>query len=122
MNKQIEEMAKALLDSEVVIDGLDRAFARVRGVENSRFEKMARYLVDTQGYRKSTDVAMEIFEKVTQAIKKGTVEANQKIINSTTVLDFREILMHTGEMYAGYIGKSICEVFKKYESEGMQND
>lgn len=61
MNKQIEEMAKALLDSKVVIDGLDRAFARIHGVENSRFEKMARYLVETQGYRKSTDVARNIF-------------------------------------------------------------
>ena len=64
MNKQIEEMANALLDSKVVIDGLDRAFARIQGVENSRFEKMARYLVETQGYRKASDVAREIFEEI----------------------------------------------------------
>lgn len=51
------------------------------------------------------------------AIETGTTEATNKVVNSTKVLDFREILIHTGNMYAGCIGKAICEVIKKYTVE-----
>lgn len=53
------------------------------------------------------------------AIETGTAEANNKVVNSTTNLDFRDLLVHTGEMYAGCIGMAVCEVIKKYtEGEG----
>ena len=53
------------------------------------------------------------------AIEKGTKDANDRVITNTTLPDFREVLLHTGNMYAGCIGKAICEVIKKYtEGEG----
>ena len=70
----------------------------------------------------TADVAMDkqietIFREILIAIETGTTEATNIVVNSTTVLDFRKILIHTGEMYAGCIGKAICEVFKKYTEE-----
>lgn len=59
-----------------------------------------------------------LFNEINQALENGLAKANEVITNSTTVLDFREILLHTNEMCAGYIGKAICEVFKKYTEEG----
>ena len=58
-----------------------------------------------------------LFNEIAQALEKGVAEANEKIINSTKNLDFRDVLVHTGEMYAGHIGKNICEIFKKYTEE-----
>lgn len=72
--------------------------------------------IQEQGYRKASDVAREIFKEVMQALEKGVAEANKTILDKTRI--FTEELICTGEMYAGHIGKSICEVFKKYESEG----
>ena len=54
--KQIEEMAQAIFDSGVVIDGFDRAFRSVTGKDlpDSRFLKMAAHLHDA-GYRKQSE-------------------------------------------------------------------
>lgn len=53
------------------------------------------------------------------AIEKGTEEADDRVITKTTLLNFREILLRTGNMYAGCIGMAICKVIKKYtEGEG----
>jgi hypothetical protein len=55
------------------------------------------------------------------AIETGTTEATIKVINSTKILDFRAVLIHTGEMYSGCIGMAICQVIKKY-TEGCDGD
>ena len=55
-----------------------------------------------------------MIREIIVAIETGTAEANDKVINSTTNLDFRDLLVHTGEMYAGCIGMAICQVIKKY--------
>lgn len=59
-----------------------------------------------------------LFNEINEALEKGVAEANKTITNSTTVQPLRDVLLHTGEMYAGYIGKTIIEVFKKYTEEG----
>lgn len=65
--------------------------------------------------KQTEKILAEIFE----AIEIGTKEGNTKVVNSTTNLDFREVLLHTGEMYAGCIGMAICKVIKKYtEGDG----
>jgi hypothetical protein len=61
-----------------------------------------------------------MLSEILVAIETGTTEATIKIINSTTTLDFREVLIHTGEMYSGCIGMAICKVIKKY-TEGEDN-
>ena len=50
--KQIEEMARDILDSGVAIEGIDIVFAHIHGVKDSHFERMARYLITDKGYRK----------------------------------------------------------------------
>ena len=48
------------------------------------------------------------------AIETGTAKANNNVVNSIKNLDFRDLAVHTGEMYAACIGTAICEVIKKY--------
>ena len=55
-----------------------------------------------------------LFYEINEALEKGVAEAKKMIINSTTVQPLCDILVHTGEVYAGHIGKAICEVFMKY--------
>lgn len=107
-DKQIEEMARAMCLRE---------HCPVKSCIKVNCEKtwLAEALYNA-GYRKASDVAREIFEEVMQALEKGIAEANKTILDKTRI--FTEELICTGEMYAGHIGKSICEVFKKYESEG----
>lgn len=59
----------------------------------------------------------KILSEILEAIEIGTAEANNKVVNSTTNLDFRDLLVHTGEMYAGCVGMAIAEVIKKYTEE-----
>ena len=70
------------------------------------------------GYRKASEVAREIFADVMIAIEKGVAEANKIITDKAPTA--KELLHPTGGMYAGCIGKSICGVFKKYESEDTE--
>lgn len=55
-----------------------------------------------------------ILSEILEAIETGTAEANNKVVNSTSNLELRALLVHTGEMYAGCVGMAICEVIKKY--------
>ena len=55
-----------------------------------------------------------ILSEILGAIETGTAEANNKVINSTTLPDLRDVLLHTGNIYAGYIEKAVVEVIKKY--------
>lgn len=109
-DKQIEEMAIVLSDG-----GCRKCDCDANGRFNCKLLYDAELLYNA-GYRKASDVAREIFEEVMQALEKGVAEANKTILDKTRI--FTEELICTGEMYAGHIGKSICEVFKKYESEG----
>jgi hypothetical protein len=59
----------------------------------------------------------KILSEILEAIEIGTENANNKVVNSTTNLGLRDLLVHTGEMYAGSIGMAICEVIKKYIGE-----
>lgn len=55
--KQIEEMAKAIFESGVAIDGIDCAFAAVHGanMKDSHFMRIAKHLVCNKGYRKQVE-------------------------------------------------------------------
>lgn len=55
-----------------------------------------------------------IFDETMQAIEKGIAEANEATSNKTQIEDIKSLLICTGQIYAGYIGKSICQVFKKH--------
>lgn len=107
IDKQIEmhELAKQM--SEAISTAVEQRYIE----DEAKLEAVLR----ANGWRKVTDVAREIFEEVMQALEKGVAEANKTILDKTRI--FTEELICTGEMYAGHIGKSICEVFKKYESE-----
>ena len=60
-----------------------------------------------------------MLREILEAIEIGTEKAKNRVENSVTNLDLRDVLMHTGEVYAGCIGLAICEVIKKYtEGEG----
>ena len=98
--KQIEEMAQTIHD-------VAEAHHIIWCTE------LAKILYNA-GYRKASDVAEEIFAEVMQAIEKGVAEAKEKVTNSEKDFAFRDVLLHTGELYAGNIGKDICEVFKNY--------
>lgn len=79
-------------------------------------EQVAEVLCD-KGYCIASEVAKVIFVGTLEAIEKGIAEANERVERSTINLDFREVLVHTGEMYAGHIGLAITEVFRKYTEE-----
>ena len=77
---------------------------------------------DVEVYREEfknirAEVAREIFEEIVQAIEKGVAEANKKVDITAVTLDIKRISSCVGKMYAGYIGMSICQVFKKYTGE-----
>jgi hypothetical protein len=59
----------------------------------------------------------KILSEILEAIEIGTENAHNKVVNSTTNLGLRDLLVHTGEIYAGCIGMAICEVIKKYIGE-----
>ena len=53
-------------------------------------------------------------KEILVAIETGIAEANKKVPHTTNALGLRDLLVHTGEMYAGCIGMAICKVIKKY--------
>ncbi len=108
-DKQIEEMAKGICD--IQCNGL-----KCNECDTCCEYRMQAIALYNAGYRKKSDVAREIFVDVMEAVEKAIAEANKTITDKTSP-HISEILVSTGQMYAGHIGKSICEVFKKYESE-----
>jgi hypothetical protein len=103
MNKQIEEITNELV------------FTSNYGTYNA----VAEHLYN-KGYRKTSDVAREIFDGVMQAIEEGTKNATSTLKQSITTHE--KLLVSTGEMYSGFVGKAICQFFKKYESEGADDE
>ena len=118
MNKYIEEMAWDLCDIP--------KHPSIKSCEQCGNKHcLAMYYAKracNNGYRKASDVAREIFEEVMQASESGVADAEGTVNRSTKRFAFREVLLHTGRMYSGHIGKAICEVFKRYESEGAKDE
>lgn len=97
MNKQIEEMAKDLCDCmpTIACDFYDDC-------KNCPRVEMAEYLYNA-GYRKSTDVAMEVAEQFKEIAKQYLLE------KGLYLAVFKNALSHAE-----------TELKKKYESEGAE--
>lgn len=89
MNKQIEEMAEAIFQNCHC------------GLFFSEAEKIADFVINKQGYRKSTDVASEIFE----AIEKLFRQRFSDEVDGEYRINAQEF----------------AELKKKYESEGADD-
>jgi ribosomal protein L37E len=87
MNKQIEEMAKIINESEIL--------CRTCGESTYTYcsDAIAEYLYNAD-YRKSTDVAREIFEEIEKTLTKNRFRGTSCLLHD------------------------IAELKKKYESEG----
>lgn len=94
MNKQIEKKCQDCLHYEVCRFVNALAVANVANAENCRMFK------DKKGYRKTTDIAREIFEEIE--------------INVIFVKD------HTGKLASIVRFADILKLKKKYESEGAE--
>lgn len=103
MNKQIEEMAKELCSdcnrSCAVCNDRDYciSYRAYSGLYNA-------------GYRKSTDVAREIFEEI------------EKFLKSQEALSENKRLKEVGDwIFHEYLPSQLAELKKKYESEGADD-
>lgn len=103
MNKQIEEMSEFLWDVQ----------SREDEIEIYNTEALAKRLVDAN-YRKSTDVAREIFEE----IEKTAKDAIRFCERYSVVPMLREAKVSCYKDLLGYI----AELKKKYESEGAEDE
>lgn len=111
MNKDglINEVLCDIEDAELNFSKLKRPILDIE-------EYVAEVLVE-KGYRKASEIAREIFNSIMNALEKGVKEANKVVENSTIDSEFRAVLLHAGEMYAGHIGKAICDVFREYTED-----
>ena len=104
MNKQIEEikeMARAIYETGEAVEEIDLRYACLHGADSdseTKFMRIARHLYHND-YRKSTDVAREIFAEIDKLV--------YRLLN-----DVRYI--------AGDLVWDINELKKKYESEGAE--
>ena len=64
------------------------------------------------GYRKASEVAEEIFADIMSAIEQGNSNADTRIKDLAP--HTYTVMMQIGKVYAGEIGKAICQAFKKY--------
>ena len=108
MSKHIEEMANDL--AKICPDLVENCCGEINCVTHLTLS------LSKLSYRKTSDVAREIFDGVMQAIEEGTKNATSTLKQSITTHE--KLLVSTGEMYSGFVGKAICQFFKKYESEG----
>ena len=75
MEKQIEEikqLARAIYERGTALEGIDFVHAAVNGADDdpeSHFMRIARHLY-AEGYRKASEVAREVIEKLEQEIAK----------------------------------------------------
>lgn len=120
MNKQIDDMVTLMCEERKKHKSCK---ACKSGNSNAnaycRIEHYAETLYNAD-YRKAISVATEIFDGVMQAIEEGTKNATSTLKQSITTHE--KLLVSTGEMYSGFVGKAICQFFKKYESEGADDD
>lgn len=119
MNKQIEEMRKFV--RKIPYLTLDQTTESL----------VAQYLVN-EGYRKSTDVAAEVFEEIEKAfdptisalfcISETLVDVSKSHIDEKDALNkIREYM--SGTICSKYrLRKALAELKKKYESEGADDE
>lgn len=118
--RQIEEMAKIIGNFDCWdCDNCKCVVIKSEGIECIDYA-LAEHLFIAYGYRKASDVAREIFEGVMQAIEEGTKNATSTLKQSITTHE--KLLVSTGEMYSGFVGKAIYQFFKKYESDGADDE
>ncbi|MBE6689852.1 MAG: hypothetical protein E7590_01040 [Ruminococcaceae bacterium] len=116
MNKQIEEMARFMLEKSNSAN-VEPIFTAQDGTEIVLGEEATKLLDDVleqafipflaeclvkEGYRKSTDVAREIFEEIEREIKNHSIYWSYQ--NRDTLLN------------------NIAELKKKYESDGADDE
>lgn len=104
MNKQIEEMANDL--AKICPDLVENCCGQVNCVTHLTLS------LSKMGYRKSTDVAREIFEE----IEKTAKDAIRFCERYSVIPMLREAKVSCYKDLLGYI----AELKKKYESEGAE--
>ena len=114
---QIEELADIICEIDDNGYSYDQDGREITGYANSN--KIASELI-YKGYRKSTEVAREIFEEIMLAIEQG--ESNADVRIKDLAPHTRAVMTTVGKVYSGEIGKTICEVFKKYIKESANNE
>jgi hypothetical protein len=109
-DKQIEEIACDLCDCMpyIVCDEY------LHTCENCKNKEMAEYLY-TAGYRKSSDIAREIFEEIEKALEQAKEIADIRIreLAPTTYKVMREV----GKLYHKHDSNAIAELKKKYTED-----
>lgn len=90
--KQIEEMAEAIFQNCNC------------GLFFSEAEKIARFVIEEQGYRKQSEVVMEIFEEI-----EKLVSTNKKTVGCAT---YEETIFYIEDFI-----EDIAELKKKYTGE-----
>ena len=91
--KQIEEMAEAIFQNCNC------------GLFFSEAEKIARFVIEEQGYRKQSEVVMEIFDEI------------ERILSLNYCCCLPQGATEHYEYYEGNIAKDIAELKKKYIGE-----
>ena len=122
MNKQIEEMAKALTRYEYhLCERLPKdkclLTSAIHAQVSCDYCKIAEFLVN-EGYRKSTDVAREIFEEIEKALSSMKYNANTP--RKTVTVD--ELKEQVDWVLHEVVPNRIAELKKKYESEGANDE
>ena len=65
------------------------------------------------------EIQVERFlDDILKAVEKGVAETNETIIEITTELEFRRVLLKTGNFYKMNIIEAINNVYIKYTEEG----
>lgn len=107
--KDIEEMAKAIYETGVAIDGTDIAFGLM---EDSHFHRMAGKLYNA-GYRLESEVrketAREILNKIYDEIEKARLESEFQDENGKWLIDESEFMSEftLGKLYELYAEYSV---------------
>ena len=122
MNKQIEEMAKAIFETGEAIEEIDLRCACLHGADSdseTKFMRIARHLYRS-GYRKANDVAREIFAEIAKFIFS-------EIPNELTPIYKKELNYRDGvisgkrEAFFEVLNHLDKELRKKYEREGADD-
>lgn len=122
MNKQIEkikEMARAIYETGEAVEEIDLRYACLHGADSdseTKFMRIARHLHNND-YRKSTDVAREIFEEIVKFIFSEIPDELMPIYKAEK--DFRDgVISGKREAFFKVLAHLDNHLRKKYESEG----
>ena len=111
-DEQIKELARDIFEPRVAIDGIDIAFASVHGADrdnDTHFMRIARHLYD-KGYRKTSDVAKEIFEEVDTILRNQFNKYETKSCEADVIEEIKQISRGT----INDLWYQIAELKKKY--------